>query len=71
MGQWLMQTLRDAMPEPQPLASGEFSTIRLLLLKIALRIKETASRVRLAFAANRPDLKLIRGLLGALIQRPT
>ena len=68
---WLMRTLRDAIPKPQPLASGEFSTIRLRLLKIAVRIKETASRVRLAFAANCPDAELFRSLVGALSLRPT
>jgi hypothetical protein len=68
---WLMRTLRDAILRPQPRASGEFSTIRLRLLKIAVRIKETASRVSLAFAANCPDAALFRGLAGALIPRPT
>jgi hypothetical protein len=68
---WLMRTLRNAIPAPQPLASGEFSTIRLRLLKVAVRIKETASRVRLAFAANCPDKALFRGLVVALIPRPT
>ena len=68
---WLMLTARDAIPCMQPLASGEFSTIRLRLLKIAVRIKETASRIRLAFAANCPDAALFRGLIGALIPRPT
>jgi Transposase DDE domain group 1 len=53
------------------LANGEFSTIRLRLLTIAVRIKETASRIKLAFAANCPDAALFRGLLGALIPRPT
>lgn len=68
---WLMRTIRDAIPRPQPLASGEFSTIRLRLLKVAVRIKETASRVRLAFASNCPDAALFRGLVGTLILRPT
>jgi hypothetical protein len=68
---WLMRMVRDAIPRPQPLASGEFSTIRLRLLKIAVRIKETASRIRLAFAANCPDAALFRGLAGRLILRPT
>lgn len=68
---WLMRTIRDSIPRPQPLASGEFSTIRLRLLKIAVRIKETASRVRLAFASNCPDAALFRGLAGILILRPT
>ena len=68
---WLMLEVRRAIPRPQPLASGEFSTIRLRLLKIAVRIKETASRVRLAFASNCPDAALFRGLVGTLILRPT
>jgi hypothetical protein len=68
---WLILTVREAIPRPQPLASGEFSTIRLRLLKVAVRIKETASRIKLAFAANCPDAALFRGLIGALIQRPT
>jgi len=68
---WLMLMVRNAIPKPQPLASSEFSTIRLRLLKIAVRVKETTSRVRLAFAANCPDAELFRGLLGTLILRPT
>jgi hypothetical protein len=68
---WLMLEIRTAIPRPQPLASGEFSTIRLRLLKIAVRIKETASRVKLAFAANCPDAALFRGLMGRFILRPT
>ena len=55
----------------QPLASGGFSTIRLRLLKIAVQIKETASQIKLAFIPNCPEAALFRGLIGALIPRPT
>ena len=41
------------------------------VLKIAVRIKETTTRIRLAFAANCPDAALFRELVGALIPRPT
>ena len=68
---WLMLKVRGAIPCMQPLAGGEFSTIRLRLLKIAVRIKETTTRIKLAFAANCPDSALFRGLIGALIPRPT
>jgi hypothetical protein len=68
---WLVLEVRNAIPRPQPLASGEFSTIRLRLLKVAVRIKETASRISLAFASNCPDAALFRGLVGTLILRPT
>ena len=68
---WLMRDIRNAIPRPQPLASGEFSTIRPRLLKIAVRVRESASRVRLAFAANCPEAALFRGLIGTLILHPT
>ena len=67
---WLMLTARQAIPASQPLASGDFSTLRLRLLKIAVRIRETASRIRLAFASNCPEAELFRGLMGALTPRP-
>jgi hypothetical protein len=47
--------LRDAIPRPQPLATAEFTTLRVRLIKIAARIVETASRVRIAFAAAHPE----------------
>ena len=40
---WLMLKVRGAIPCMQPLAGGEFSTIRLRLLQIAVRIKETTT----------------------------
>jgi hypothetical protein len=36
-------------------------------LKIAARVVETTSRIRLAFAAACPEADLIRGLPGALL----
>jgi hypothetical protein len=68
---WLMRTIRDAIPKTAPLASGEFSTIRLRLLKIAVRVRETGTRIKLAFAANCPNADLFRDLIGLLIPRPT
>ena len=63
---WLLLTVRDAIPKMRDLASAEFATLRLRLIKIAARVIETASRVRLAFAAACPDADLFRGLPGAL-----
>jgi Transposase DDE domain group 1 len=54
----LMLKLRDAIPRPQPLAVAEFTTLRVRLIKIAARIVETASRVRVAFAAAHPEAAL-------------
>ena len=63
---WLMLTVRDAIPKMRDLAKAEFATLRLRLIKIAARVVETASRVRLAFAACCPEADLFRGLPGAL-----
>jgi hypothetical protein len=59
---WLMLTVRDAIPQSHPLASAEFTTLRIRLLKIAGRIAETATRVRIAFAAACPEAALFRGI---------
>ena len=71
MAYWLTRTIRDAIPAHEPLASGEFSTIRLRLLKVAVRVRETGSRIKLAFAANCPNAELFRDLICSLIPRPT
>ena len=53
---WLMLTVRDEIPCMQPLASGEFSTIRLRLLgRLLCRSRKPRSRIKLAFAANCPE----------------
>ncbi len=68
---WLMRSIQVAIPRGESLASGEFSTVRLRLLKIAVRVRETASRIKLAFAANCPDARLFRDLIRTLVPRPT
>ena len=63
---WLMLKLRDAIPRPQPLAKAEFTTLRTRLIKIAARVMETASRVRVAFAAAHPEADLFASLARCL-----
>lgn len=62
-----MLTVRDAIPKARELATAEFATLRLRLLKIAARVVETTSRTRLAFATACPEADMIRGLPGALL----
>ena len=62
---WLAHTMRAAIPHPQPLPRAEFATIRLHLVKLAVRVSETATRVRLAFAAAHPEAALFRSLVRA------
>ncbi len=67
---WLMLTVRDAIPKTHRLARAEFATIRLRLLKLGARIRETAARVRLAFAAACPEADLLRHLATAFAPAP-
>ncbi len=65
---WLMLTIRDAIPHPRDLAKAEFTTLRLKLLKIAARVTETASRIRLAFATACPEADLFATVPKALLR---
>ena len=51
---WLLLDLRAAIPTWDPLRHTEFATVRLHLLKIAGRVIETASRIRIALASCCP-----------------
>ena len=64
---WLMLTLRDAIPATNPLAKAEFTTLQNQLVKLGARIQETASRIKIAFAAACPQAALLRYLANALI----
>ncbi len=63
---WLMLTVRDTIPKAHALATAEFATLRLRLVKLGARVIETASRVRLAFAAACPQADLFRTIAIAL-----
>jgi len=67
---WLMLTVRDAVPKAHPLAKAEFTTLRIRLIKIGARIRETAHRVRIALAAACPDAALFRHLAVGLRPAP-
>src|SRR4051812_32924154 len=69
-GPWLILTVREAVPAAHRLARAEFAAIRLRLLKLGARIRETASRVRLAFAAACPEADLLRHLATTLAPAP-
>ena len=60
---WLLLSVRDAIPRPQPLTTAEFTTLRLRLIKIGACITETATRVRIAFTAAYLEADLFAGLM--------
>ena len=63
---WRMLTVRDAIPRLQPVATAEFATLRLRLLKVAVRVIETATRVRIAFFTAYPEADLFHGIARSL-----
>ena len=67
---WVLLTVRDAIPSPQPLATAQFTTLRKRLIKIAARSTEIATRLRIAFAAACPEATLFRHLAIALQPAP-
>jgi hypothetical protein len=67
---WLMLFVRDAIPTMRDLAKAEFATLRLCLLKVAVRVQESATRIRLAFASCCPEADLFRRLAGTLAPQP-
>lgn len=68
---WLMWRIQQAIPKAAALATAEFATLRVRLLKIAARVIETASRIRIAFASACPDDALFRIIAAALKPAPT
>jgi Transposase DDE domain group 1 len=65
---WLLLDVRDHVPSWHPLRQSEFSSIRLHLLKVAGRIVETASRIRVALASCCPEAALF-GLVAFRLQQ--
>lgn len=64
---WLLLNVRDGIHKAHALTTAEFTTIRLRLMKVAARVIETASRVRVAFAAACPEAALFRDLAHSLV----
>ena len=60
---WLMHTLRSAIPSGHALAKAELNTLRLRLLKIAARIIEHGSRIRVRLPSSFPDAALFRQIV--------
>jgi hypothetical protein len=61
---WLLHTLRAAAPATSSWAVAEFATLRLRLIKIAARVIEGATRIRIRLPAACPDKALFRLLTG-------
>jgi hypothetical protein len=68
---WLLWRIQQAIPKATTLATAEFATLRLRLLKVAARVIETASRIRLRLASACPDAGTFRAVAAAFKNAPT
>jgi Transposase DDE domain group 1 len=68
---WLMHTLRAAIPSGHALVKAEFNTLRLRLLKIAARVVEHGSRIRVRLPSSCPDAFLFRQIVLGLTPAPS
>ncbi len=63
---WLLHSLRRAMPRRSLWRGATFETIRRVFVKIAVRVEETKSRIRIAFPASFPHTQALIALTGRL-----
>lgn len=68
---WLMWRIQQEIPKTAALASAEFATLRIRLLKVAARVIENASRIRLRLASACPDASVFRAVAISLRPAPT
>lgn len=68
---WLMWRIQQEIPKTAALAVAEFATLRLRLLKVAARVIETASRIRIAFASACADAGVFTAIATNLRPAPT
>lgn len=52
---WLLWAVRRSQPEGGVLRKAEFATLQLRLVKVAARVTETSTRIRIAFTSACPD----------------
>ena len=61
---WLLLMLRGAAPRRSRWRTATFETIRCNFLKIAVRVEELRSRIKLSFSTNCPQQKMLVLLMG-------
>ena len=63
---WLMWGLRAAMPKRSSFAVAQFDTLRLRLIKIAARVVELKTQIRVHLPTSCPDQAILRSVLGRI-----
>ncbi len=61
-----MWSLRALMPKRSPWRVAQFDTLRLCLIKIATRVVELKTQIRLHLPTACPDQAILRAVLGRI-----
>ena len=64
---WLLHSLRRAAPKRSIWRGATFETIRRAFVKVAVRVEEMKSRIKLAFPASYPHRTMLIALTGSII----
>ena len=51
---WLLHSLRDLVPKTSPWRNAQFDTLRLAFVKVAARVTELATRIKVALPSSYP-----------------
>lgn len=68
---WLMWCVQQAMAKKPAIAIAVFGTMRVRFLKIAARVIETSTRIRVALASACPETTLFHTIANVLNPVPT
>lgn len=63
---WLLHSLRRAAPVTSVWWGATFATIRAKLVKVAVRVEELKSRIKLSFPAALPEADVLSAILAAI-----
>jgi hypothetical protein len=63
---WLLHALRRSMLKRSIWRGATFQTIRRVFVKIACRVEEKKTRIKLAFPAGYPQAKMLAAITGTL-----
>jgi hypothetical protein len=66
---WLLHALRRAAPRRSRWRGATFETIRRTFVKVAVRVEELKSRIKLAFPASYPQATMLLAMTGAITTR--
>jgi hypothetical protein len=67
---WLLHSIRLAAPKRSRWRGATFATIRSMLVKIACRVEELRTRIRLSFSAHLPHAEALALIAGRLYTQP-